>query len=113
LLKHSALLSEDQIIAPELILYEVTNSIWKHEHLLKDLKNGKEYLSIFYDLIEASKITILSPNEKLMQEAYEIAKDNHITLYDALFIALAIKLGLTLKTFDNAQAKALKNITKK
>ncbi len=109
LLKNRKLLSEDQIVSPELVLYEVANAVWKHEHLLKDLENGKPYLSIFYRLIEAGKITVLSPNENLMQESYSIAKRNDITIYDAMFISLAIKLGLTLKTFDKIQSRALES----
>jgi len=92
-------------------VYEVANSIWKHEHLLKDLKDGKPYLSILFGLIEAGRITILSPNENLMQEAYSIAKRNGITVYDAMFISLAIKLGSTLKSYDKVQIRALKSET--
>ena len=102
------MLADDQIVAPELIVYEVANSIWKHEHLLKDLKDGKPYLSILFGLIEAGRITILSPNENLMREAYSIAKRNGITVYDAMFISLAIKLGATLKSYDKVQIRALK-----
>ena len=76
---------------------------------MKDLENGKSYLSIFYGLIEAGKITILSPNEDLMQEAYLIAKRQGITIYDAVFVSLAIKLGLTLRSFDKVQIRALKS----
>jgi predicted nucleic acid-binding protein len=96
-------------VSPELVAYEVTNAIWKHEHLLKDLENGKPYVSIFYDLIESGKITILSPNEELMQESYSIAKRQGITLYDAVFVSLAIKLELTLKSYDKVQIRALKS----
>ena len=35
LLKNKKLLSDDQIVTPELVVYEVTNAIWKHENLLK------------------------------------------------------------------------------
>jgi predicted nucleic acid-binding protein len=103
------LLSDDQIVAPELVVYEVTNAIWKHEHLLKDLENGKPYLSVFHGLIEAGKITILSPNERVMQESYSIAKRNGITVYDAVFVSLAIKLGLALKSYDRVQIRTLKS----
>lgn len=96
-------------MAPELVVYEVTNAIWKHEHLLKDLKNGKPYISIFYGLIEAGKIRILSPNENIMQESYSIAKRNKITVYDAVFVSLAIKLDLVLKSYDRVQTQALKS----
>ena len=96
-------------MAPELVAYEVTNAIWKHEHLLKDIDNGKQYLSIFYGLMEAGKIKILTPNEELMQESYSIAKRQGITLYDAVFVSLAIKLGLILKSYDKVQIRALKS----
>jgi predicted nucleic acid-binding protein len=109
LLINKELLAEDTIVAPELVLYEVANSIWKHEHLLKDLENGKPYLSIFYGLIASGKITVLSPNENLMQESYSIAKRNNITIYDAIFVSLTIKLGLTLKTFDKIQRRTLES----
>jgi predicted nucleic acid-binding protein len=96
-------------VAPELVAYEVTNAIWKHEHLLKDIDNGKQFLTIFYGLMEAGKIKILTPNEELMQESYSIAKRQGITLYDAVFVSLAIKLGLTLKSYDKVQIRALKS----
>jgi len=112
LLKNKKLLSDDQIVTPELVVYEVTNAIWKHENLLKDLENGKTYLSIVYGLIEAGTITILSPNERLMQEAYSVAKRNGITVYDAVFVSLAIKLGLALRTYDRAQIRAFKSENK-
>lgn len=101
------MLADETIVAPELVLYEVTNSIWKHEHLLKDIEDGKAYIAIFYGLVKAAKITILSPDENLMQQAYEIAKETRTTIYDALFVALAIKLNLSLKTFDKVQAGVL------
>ncbi len=96
-------------MAPDLVAYEVTNAIWKHEHLLKDIDSGKQYLSIFYGLMDAGKIKILTPNEELMQESFSIAKRQGITLYDAVFISLAIKLGLTLKSYDKVQIHALKS----
>jgi predicted nucleic acid-binding protein len=109
LLKNKKLLSDDEIVAPELVIYEVINAVWKHEHLLRDLENGKPYVSIFYGLIEAGKINILSPNESLMQESYSIAKRNAITVYDAVFVSLAIKLDLALRSYDRVQIRALKS----
>ena len=99
-------------MAPELVIYEVTNAIWKHEHLLKDLENGKPYISIFYGLIEAGKIKILSPNESMLQESYSIAKRNKIAVYDSVFVSLAIALDLALRSYDRAQIQALKSENK-
>jgi predicted nucleic acid-binding protein len=109
LLINKELLSKDQIIAPELIIYEVANALWKREYIIKDLQNGKLHLSFFYNLISAGKITVVFPSEDLMQDSYLIAKRNGITTYDAIFVCLAIKLGLTLKTFDKIQSRALKS----
>ena len=113
LLKNKELLEEEQIVAPELILYEVANAIWKHEHLLRDLKDGKSYLTIFYDLVAAGRITVISANQSLMLESYRLAKRLGITIYDALFVCLAIRLKVTLKTFDEAQRSALDKEKKK
>ena len=96
-------------MAPELVAYEVTNAIWKHEHLLKDLENGKPYISIFYGLVEAGKIKIITLNEELMQNSYLIAKRQRITIYDAVFVSLAIKLELPLKSYDKVQIRALES----
>ena len=90
-------------------MYEVTNIVWKHEHLLKDLKNGQPYVSIFYGLIEAGKITLLSLNEELMLESSSIAKRQRITLHDSVFVSLAIKFEVTLKSYDKIQIRALKS----
>jgi predicted nucleic acid-binding protein len=113
LLVNKDLLSKDQIIAPELIIYEVANALWKREYLVKDLQNGKLHLALFFDLITAGKITVVFPSEELMQDSYSLAKRNGITIYDAIFVSLAIKLGLTLKTFDKAQIRTLKSEGKK
>jgi predicted nucleic acid-binding protein len=113
LLKKNELLSEDEIISPDFMVYEFANAIWKHEHLLKDLADGKPYLSVLWGLIDAGKITLVSPNERLTLLSYSMAKRNGITLYDAVFICLAIDLGMTLKTFDKVQAQVFESENKK
>lgn len=104
-----SLFSDEEIVAPDLVVYEVANVVWKREHLLKNLVNGQQYLAIFFGFIESGKITILPPNETIIQKSCKIAKQNDITLYDALFIALALEFGLPLKTFDKAQIRAFKS----
>ena len=103
LLSNKELLSKDQIIAPELIIYETTNTVWKHENLLKSIQNGEAYLSLLFGLIGSGRITIVSSDENLIQNAYAAAKRNGITPYDAIFVCLAVKLGIVLKTLDRKQ----------
>ncbi len=109
LLRKNELLSEDSIIAPDFMVYEVANALWRHEHLLKDLADGKPHISALWGLIDSGKIALISPNERLTLMAYSMARRNSITIYDAIFICLAIDLGITLKTFDKIQARVLES----
>ncbi len=109
LLKRKSLLEEDQIVVPELALYETTNSIWKHEYVLKDLKDGPAYIAVLYGLVDAGAILVLSPNEKLIQKTYLIAGRHRISVYDSVFISLALELGVRLKTFDFTQMRVMKS----
>jgi predicted nucleic acid-binding protein len=102
------LLANEQIVAPDVAVYEVANAIWKRETLLKNLENGLQYIVILFGLIESGKIAVMPSNQKLLQESYKIAKRSGITLYDAVFVALALEFGLPLKTFDKAQIRAFK-----
>lgn len=104
---------KDQIITPQLAVYEVANAIWKQDCLLKKFPDGQVYLELFYGLIDSGKITLLYPNPNLMQESYQIAKTNSIAIYDSIFICLAIRLGLNLKTLDQKQDDIFKRLTKK
>jgi predicted nucleic acid-binding protein len=76
---------------------------------LKNLKNGQQYITAFYDLIASEKISILTPNETLTQDAYRIAKQNNITTYDAIFISVALQYELSMKTLDKAQNHTFKS----
>jgi predicted nucleic acid-binding protein len=109
LLRKNELLSEDSIVAPDFMVYEVANALWRHEHLLKDLANGKPHISALWGLIDSGKIVLISPNERLTLTAYSMARRNGITIYDAIFICLANDLGILLKTFDKIQARALES----
>jgi predicted nucleic acid-binding protein len=103
-LKKQELLEEDMILTVDLAVYEVANSVWKHQYLLKDLRNGLPYLSIFHELLETNKIRAIHPNQGLIERSYAVAARNKLTIYDAVFIALALEIGTGLKTFDRQQA---------
>ncbi len=102
------MLADEQIVTSDVAVYEVANAVWKRENLLKNLENGLQYIAIFFGFIESGKIVVLPSNENLMQESYKIAKRSSITLYDAVFVALALEFGLPLKTLDKAQIRAFK-----
>ena len=108
ILEDESLIRGEQFVAPDIIIFEVANAIWKHECLIRNLDDGTPYLTLLYDLIKSGKINVLSPNETLMQKSYLIAKNNCITIYDAVFIALALHLGVSMKTLDKDQIRAFK-----
>jgi predicted nucleic acid-binding protein len=103
-LKKQELFEEDVILTVDLAVYEVANCIWKHQYLLKDLRDGPQYLSIFYELLETNKIRAIHPGQELMGQSYAVAARNKLPIYDAVFIALALEIGTGLKTYDRQQA---------
>jgi len=83
----------------------VTNSIWKHQYVLKDLDDGLPYLSILFGLINAGKIRVVALNEKFIRQSYSLAASNRASIYDMIFVSLAIELGLELKSLDRQQIR--------
>jgi predicted nucleic acid-binding protein len=104
LLKKKELFEEDFLVTADLAVYETTNSVWKHQCLLKDLNDGASYVSILFGLIESGKIRIIHPGKELMEKAYSLAVKNRRSVYDTIFIVLAQELDVELVTFDKRQA---------
>jgi len=85
------------------VLKEVANAIWKHAFIRK-LITAKVALQL-YNLLErltVSQAIILEDELKYVKRAIEIALKHGITVYDALYIAQAEKLG-ELLTSDEIQ----------
>lgn len=110
LLKRKELLQDDLLVTLDLAIYEVANSIWKHEFLLKDIKDGSEYLSILVGLIESGTIQLLHVSKEALEKAYSLAAKNKCSMYDTVFVALALELGSELSTYDRRQADLLKSV---
>ncbi len=104
LLRDAGLLQED-ILSPELALYEVANTAWKHEFILRDLQNSWQYIEVFLQLVGDEKVLLITPNRKILQETHALSAKYRTSAYDTVFVALALHLGLELKTFDDAQAR--------
>lgn len=102
-------LSEGELVgAPALALPEALNTIWKHNVLIKDLKDDKFFLAIeeileFWDNLE------ILPVEPLAQKAISIAKEHKLTVYDSFYVAAGLLNGSPLFTFDS---KILENYEK-
>jgi predicted nucleic acid-binding protein len=96
------------MVTLNLALYEVANSLWKHQHILKDLDDGIPYLIVLLGLMDAGTIMVVHPNEDIMRRSYLVATKSGIPVHDAIFVALALELELQLKTFDKRQNRIMR-----
>lgn len=102
---------EGETISVDHVVKEVANAIWK-----KSIMLGLELVKVAWKRFEAlcelveGNVIILDNELKYINEAYRIALEKHITVYDALYIAQALKLKATLVTSDKKQAQISKEL---
>ena len=84
------------LVAPDLILTEVSNITWKKQRL--NLITPTEALGIIEDLLLLSIPTVESQN--FLRQAYSLASRFDRTVYDALYLALAAFMQAKLVTAD-------------
>ncbi len=97
----------NDLLAPELILAEVGNIIWKKCRLGElDLPTGGELLHDF----RQSALTI-KPLAGLLNTAWHIATQYRQTIYDSLYLSLAIATDARMVTADRNFFNALAGTT--
>jgi len=107
ILRDARLIENETIVAPDLALYEVINTFWKHETKIGDLDDASSHIDLVLELVSAGTILLVRPDRKLLNEAYVLSVKHRIPVYDTVFVALALQLRLELKTYDEKQAKML------
>jgi predicted nucleic acid-binding protein len=100
LLKRKELFEPDILVTLDLAVCKVSNSIWKHEFLLKDIKSGLDYLSILAGLVESGRIKLVHVSKDILERGYLLAAETKRSVYDTLFVALALELSSGLSTYD-------------
>jgi len=91
-----------------LALAEVSNAIWKHSVLYGRISR-EQANKMFKALEKLREVVVFEPFEKYLEDAVKIAMDKNITVYDALYIAQAKKIGKLL-TSDDKQRKIAEEI---
>ena len=93
----------------ELALAEVSNAIWKHHILYKKISRDEAW--IMFDALKKIKedVVIFEPFEDYLKNAMEIAIDENIPVYDALYLAQTKKYG-SLLTSDEKQWEIAKKL---
>lgn len=88
-----------KLIASELILYEVGNTIWKH--IRKKMIDGQEYLRQLFFL----NIDYFPLNQDIACQTIALAQEYDITYYDAVHVMLAKSNEKPLVTEDKELLK--------
>ena len=84
------------LVAPDLILTEVSNITWKKQRL--SLITPAEAIGAIEDLLLLSIPTVES--QTVLRQAYSLASRFDRTIYDALYLALAAFMSAKLVTAD-------------
>ncbi len=92
------------------VVKEVSNAIWK-AYKVRNLI-GKDIAIKLYKILKSMINTnvILEPEEVFMDKAFEIALETGLTVYDSLYVALALERKLPLLTLDERQGKVAKEM---
>lgn len=107
ILRDANLFENDTLVSPDLALYEVVNALWKHETLIRDLKDPQQRIELLLDLVSNERVQLVRPDRNLLNETYALSVKHRLTIYDSVFIALALQLKMELATFDSKQSSIL------
>ncbi|MCC6004545.1 MAG: type II toxin-antitoxin system VapC family toxin [Thermofilum sp.] len=91
------------ILTLDLSTKELANALWKK--VMRNQMSHDTAREIIKDIVESKALRVES-QENYLLDALEMAVKANITIYDALFIALAKKKNLELVTCDSTQAEA-------
>ncbi|MGC9010373.1 MAG: type II toxin-antitoxin system VapC family toxin [Sulfolobales archaeon] len=92
------------------VIKEIANAIWRHSIIRGYISKEMAFTIYrhFLKLIDAGVI-IIESQEKYIDQAFKIALENNITVYDALYISQALKYGKLL-TSDYEQASIARKL---
>ena len=90
-------------IAPDLLFAETTNTIWKK--VRRGELSQRDGERLVADLERAAVETV--PCRALAADAYALASASGQTAYDAMYLALAVRLDTRMITADERLAAAL------
>lgn len=94
---------EDELIAPDLIYSEVGNATWKR--VRNGSISGEEAEGVVVQLLAVP--LMLADVRPLMGAAMVIAVEHDRTIYDSVYLALALRRGCQLVTSDERLVNAL------
>ncbi len=100
--------SKLNLITIDLVFIEVANTLWKHTHLMKRIPL-KSY-SILRDSIKSLVINSVSKiynSTDILEDAIDNALKFNITVYDSLYVTLALNKKYKVASFDEELKRKL------
>lgn len=91
--------SGEPIDAPDIIVSEVLNSLWK-DHVIRKNLNRVAFEQALDNFSSIVKELDLIPASDLKDIAMRIAVSKRVTVYDSMYIAASILRGKPLLSFD-------------
>ena len=99
-----------ELHAPDLVFKEVGNAIWRHASRgCVKLDEAPRLLRAVLEL----PLRVHSQDAELLTRSMELALKSSITVYDALYIALAERLRAELVTYDEGLKQAYVALAKR
>jgi predicted nucleic acid-binding protein len=98
---------EVELLAPDLMLVETANALWKRAVIRKEL-SANEVRLIYNDLLTLP--LSLAPSGAIADRAFQLALNHNHSVYDALYCALAMERHCDFVTADRALANKLKGV---
>ena len=100
------LASPGRVVTLDLAFKEVLNAIWKHAVLLGsfDVRVAREKALLLQRLFEEGVLEV-ADQSSLLADAFSVALETGLTVYDSLFIVLARRESGVLATCDSRQAR--------
>ena len=92
------------MIAPDVLVTETANAIWKRCALSRGI-SADEALRALVDLQRI--LPELVPSAALVEQALALALRFRHAVYDCLYVALALRDGSTLVTYDAALVRSM------
>lgn len=97
--------SGEHLVVTEQALLEALNAIWKHSVKTGEI-GEREALEAAEDLIAIWSKLDVTPVSDTVHEAFRLAMEERITVYDAAYLSLAMSRNAGLATFDKELSKA-------
>ena len=96
--------SSDMFLSVDLILKEAANAVWAAALSGRlSTAEAREAFSILREFF--ASVVVTRPQSGLVDQAFELALKHGLTVYDSIYVALAVRESLPLLTLDSSQAR--------